>query len=74
MNIRIIRMETYLQNPAMVLIPSGAIQAVELVYEAKSYDEDDLTANVWSGLEEELSELGLYCPRQQQLGTPSTSK
>ena len=62
MNIRIIRMETYLQNSVMALIPSGAIQAVELVYEAKSYDEDDLTANVWSGLEDELSELGLYYP------------
>lgn len=36
MNIKIIRMETYLQNPAMALIPSCAIQAVELVYEAKS--------------------------------------
>lgn len=62
MNIRIIRMDTYLQNSVMALIPSGAIQAVELVYEAKSYDEDDLTANVWSGLEDELSELGLYSP------------
>lgn len=62
MNISIIRLETYLQNPEMALIPSGAIQAVELVYEAKSYDEDDLTANVWSGLEDELSESGLYYP------------
>lgn len=62
MIIRIIRLDTFLQNTEMALIPSGAIQAVELVYEAKSYDEDDLTANVWSGLEDELSELGLYYP------------
>ncbi|MGR8828767.1 hypothetical protein N2E94_04755 [Leuconostoc citreum] len=62
MKINIIKMETYLQNLANVIIPSGAIQAVELVYEAKRYDEDDLTANVWSGLEDELSELGLYYP------------
>ncbi|MBZ5947937.1 hypothetical protein KII93_05575 [Leuconostoc gelidum subsp. gasicomitatum] len=62
MNISIIRIETYLQNSEMALIPSGTIQAVELVYEAKSYDEDDLTANVWSGLEDELFESGLYYP------------
>lgn len=62
MKINIIRMKIYLQNLAKVIIPSGAIQAVELVYEAKNYDEDDLTANVWSGLEDELSELGLYYP------------
>ena len=52
-------METYLQNSVMALITGGAIQAVELVYEAKSYDEDDLTANVWSGFENKLSELVL---------------
>ncbi|BAX72672.1 hypothetical protein LEMES_01229 [Leuconostoc mesenteroides] len=43
MNIRILRLETYLQNPSMIFIPGGAIQTIEFLYIAKKHSQNKIT-------------------------------
>lgn len=43
MNIRILRLETYLQNPSMMFISRGPIQTIEFLYIAKKHSQNKIT-------------------------------